>query len=55
MERKREVEIIIQYLKQEVTRISKEYPSLLYTIIIENGKLLEKYGNELDEIERLEK
>lgn len=51
MDRRKEIEIIIQYLKQEIFDIQKEYPSLVLSKIVENGRLIEDYQIELSKLE----
>ena len=52
MERIEEIKIIIEYLKNDVIFVSQKYCNLLTDRIIKNGKLIEKYQQELNEIEK---
>lgn len=51
MTRKQEIEIIMDKLVQDTLRVIKDYPTLAVDRIIENGKQLQKYTNELETIE----
>jgi hypothetical protein len=52
MKREDEIGIIIEYLKKEVIEVSNRYSSLLTDTIIKNGKLIESYKNELEELKK---
>jgi hypothetical protein len=52
MKREDEIGIIIEYLKKEVIEVSNRYSSLLTNTIIKNGKLIESYKNELEELKK---
>lgn len=52
MKREDEIVILINYLKEDVLSTSK-YPSLLIDTIIKNGKLIENYKIELEQIKVL--
>jgi hypothetical protein len=52
MNRKVEIEIIIEYLKNEVKRVASSCDSILSETIVRNGKLIETYQNELKDIKR---
>ena len=52
MERKEEIIILIEYLKQDVIKTANTCSSLLSDTIVKNGKLIETYKNELEEIKR---
>jgi hypothetical protein len=48
--RKEEIIILLQHLRDDVIKTAKNYPSLLSKKIVENGKLIEKYELEFDEL-----
>ena len=50
MTREDEIRILIEYLEKDVIETSNRYRSLLSKTIIQNGKLIEKYNTELEEI-----
>jgi hypothetical protein len=50
MKREDEIVILIEHLKEEVIRTSQKYSSLLSDTIINNGKLIEAYMIELEQI-----
>ncbi len=50
MKRDEEIKILIDYLKNEVVNVAKNYNSLLTERIIKNGKLIEGYQNELNKL-----
>lgn len=52
MKREDEIGIIIEYLKKDVIETSQRYSSLLSDTIIKNGKLIESYKNELEELKK---
>ena len=49
MERKEEINIIIKHLQKETIGMA-EYPALLRETIVRNGKLIEQYMKELNNI-----
>lgn len=51
MEREKEISALIDYLKKDVTR-TQAYPSLLANCIVTNGKLIESYQLELEQIKK---
>jgi len=51
MNREKEIKILIDYLKNDVLNTSK-YPELLLDTIINNGKLIESYKAELEQIKK---
>lgn len=51
MDRKEEIKILIQYLKNDVIKTSIEYSSLLENTIVQNGILISKYNKELEQIQ----
>lgn len=51
MEREKEISILINYLKKDVI-ITQAYPSLLADCIVTNGKLIESYKLELEQIKK---
>jgi hypothetical protein len=55
MNRKVEIEIIIEYLKNELKRVIKDYDSLVAEAIVKTGKLIEIYQNELKNIKHNDK
>lgn len=50
MKRDEEIRILIEYLEKDVIRTANNYKTLLSKTIIQNGKLIEKYNTELEEI-----
>ena len=50
MNRKQEIEIIIKHLERDVKRTANGYPELLSDIIVRNGKLIEGYEKELEDL-----
>ena len=50
MKRKEEIVILLEYLRNEVIRAANKYPLLLSDKIVKNGKLIEKYALEFDEL-----
>lgn len=52
MDRKDEIKIMIDYLKKDVVDVSSRYPNLLANTIINNGKLIEAYEKELEELKK---
>jgi hypothetical protein len=50
MTREDEIRILIEYLEKDVIETSNRYRSLLSSTIVKNGKLIEKYKTELEEI-----
>jgi hypothetical protein len=50
MEREEELRILIDFLKHNIKHVANNCYSLLEDTIIKNGKLLEKYSKELEEI-----
>jgi hypothetical protein len=50
MSRKDEIAVLIEYLENEVVLTSNRYKSLLSDTIIKNGKLIEAYKIELEEL-----
>ena len=52
MKREDEIGIIIEYLKKDVIETSQRYSNLLSDTIIKNGKLIESYKNELEELKK---
>lgn len=50
MNRKDEIIILIEYLEKDVIETSNRYRSLLSNTIIKNGKLIESYKAELEEL-----
>jgi hypothetical protein len=55
MDRKEEIRIIIQHLKNDVIRISQKYSDLLADTIVKNGRLIDAYNKELKELEKNER
>ena len=51
MKREEEIQILIDYLKNDVLSTSK-YPILLTDTIVKNGKLIESYKFELEQIKK---
>ena len=51
MKREEEIVILIGYLKNDVLSTSK-YPSLIVDTIVKNGKLIESYKIELEQIKK---
>lgn len=51
MEREKEISVLIDYLKKDVIR-TQAYPSLLADCIIKNGKLIESYKLELEQLKK---
>jgi hypothetical protein len=51
MEREKEISILIDYLEKDVIR-TQSYPSLLADCIIRNGKLIESYKLELEQLKK---
>ena len=52
MNREHEIVIIINYLKEDVIRISQGFSPLLSDTIIKNGKLIESYKVELEQLKK---
>ena len=52
MKREDEIIILIEYLKEDVIKTSQRFSSLLSDTIIKNGKLIESYKAELEEIKK---
>ena len=50
MTRKEEIIILIEYLKDDVILKSQRHNNLLSETIVKNGKLIESYEIELDEL-----
>ena len=50
MSRKDEIAVLIEYLENEVVLTSNRYKNLLSDTIIKNGKLIEAYKIELEEL-----
>ena len=51
MEREKEIDILIDYLKKNVIK-AQSYPLLLADCIVTNGKLIEAYQLELEQIKK---
>jgi hypothetical protein len=51
MEREKEISVLIDYLEKDVIR-TQAYPSLLADCIVKNGKLIESYKLELEQIKK---
>ncbi len=51
MEREKEISVLIDYLEKDVIR-TQAYPSLLSDCIVKNGKLIESYKLELEQIKK---
>lgn len=52
MKREDEIVILIDFLKEDVIRTSKRFSALLSDTIIKNGKLIESYKIELEQIKK---
>ena len=52
MNREEEIRILIEYLKNDVVLTSQRYTNLLSDIIIKNGKLIEAYKTELEQLKK---
>lgn len=50
MEREDEIVILIEYLKEDVIKTSQRFSSLFSDTIIKNGKLIESYRIELEQL-----
>lgn len=50
LERSEEIIILLEHLINEVSDVSRNYKSLLADRIIKNGKLIESYKEELNNI-----
>lgn len=50
MKREQEISILIEYLKDNVILTSQRYSHSLSDTIIKNGKLIEAYKSELEEL-----
>jgi hypothetical protein len=53
MERVDEIQILIEHLKADVKKTANNYPSLLSDTIIKNGKLIEAYKEELEQLKQI--
>lgn len=52
MTREEEIPILIDYLKNDIIITSQRYSNLLSDTIIKNGKLIESYKIELEQIKK---
>lgn len=50
MDREEEISILLKHLVKDVAETLANYKSLSYDTIVKNGKLIEKYELELEEI-----
>jgi hypothetical protein len=50
MTRKEEIVILLQHLRNDVIKTANKYPTLLSDKIVKNGKLIEKYELEFNEL-----
>ncbi len=51
MTREQEINIVIKHLNEEVKRVAAQYPPLLSDTIVTCGKEIEKYQEELSNLE----
>lgn len=47
MPRENEINVLLRHLKEDVKRTASEFPMLLESCIVTNGKLIEAYQEEL--------
>ena len=52
MTRKEEIVILLEHLRNEVIKTANNYPRILSETIVRNGKLIEKYEAEFDELSK---